>query len=284
MTATNPPAVSDYQKCADLQMASEAFLREEGVGNKLHASGEDLRKALVIGNLHASRFTETQAVPFVAAWTVVDQKINTPTGFSGTLFRNNQTNELVMSFRSTEFIDDSAHDNKATNAMEISAYGFAFGQIRDMEAWYQELRANGSIPAGAAFSVTGYSLGGHLATAFNMLHGQETVADGGLRVRQVVTFNGAGIGGLDGEHTGPAQLGEQFTQLMAQFTTLSRNTDGQAFTFDDAALAALSQRARSAINGGGNLSIGDQELLDSIAVPAPDGSGLTYTAQARQQA
>jgi hypothetical protein len=37
-----------------------------------------------------------------------------------------------MSFRSTEFIDDAARDNQATNAMEIKEAGFAFGQIRDM--------------------------------------------------------------------------------------------------------------------------------------------------------
>jgi hypothetical protein len=37
-------------------------------------------------------------------------------------------------------------------------------------------------------SVTGYSLGGHLAAAFNLLH------FGSAAAPQVVTFNGAGVG------------------------------------------------------------------------------------------
>ena len=48
---------------------------------------------------------------WVNGWVVLDQRINTSTGFSGTLFKHAQTRELVMSFRSTEFIDDAARDN-----------------------------------------------------------------------------------------------------------------------------------------------------------------------------
>jgi len=71
---------------------------------------------------------------------VVEQKENTPTGFSGTLFRNSETNELVMSFRSTEFVDDAARDNQATNTLEIQEHGFVFGQIADMQNWHEELK------------------------------------------------------------------------------------------------------------------------------------------------
>jgi len=39
-----------------------------------------------------------------------------------------------MSFRSTEFADDAARDNEATNKLEIKDHGWAFGQIADMEA------------------------------------------------------------------------------------------------------------------------------------------------------
>jgi hypothetical protein len=101
---------------------------------------------------------------------VLDQRANTPTGFSGTLFKSNKTGELVMSFRSTEFIDDAARDNQATNALEIKETGWALGQIRDMQAWYADLRKSsldptktttGTINQGQPFKVTGYSLGGH---------------------------------------------------------------------------------------------------------------------------
>ncbi|MDA8446665.1 hypothetical protein, partial [Paracidovorax valerianellae] len=98
--------------------------------------------ALTRGNDHSSRFVTTQADKFATEWEVLDQKANTKTGFSGTLFRNRDTRETVLSFRSTEFIDDAARDNKATNELEIKNTGFAWGQIADMQAWYAELKAD----------------------------------------------------------------------------------------------------------------------------------------------
>lgn len=153
--------IISYLNYANLQMAAEALLDTvQQVG---------ITKALTTGNNRSSKFTPTQAQQFVdGGWTVVEHISNTTTGFSGTLFQNSQTGELVLSFRSTEFLDDSARDNQATNSMEIKPFGWAFGQIADMEEWYASLRNSGKIPAGAGFTVTGYSLGGHLATAFNL--------------------------------------------------------------------------------------------------------------------
>lgn len=107
--------VATYLKYANLQMASEALLdRIPQVG---------LVKALTDGNNRSSKFTQIQADQFIAdGWTVVEHKSNTPTGFSGTLFKNNSTGELVLSFRSTEFADDAARDNQATNGMEIRPF------------------------------------------------------------------------------------------------------------------------------------------------------------------
>ncbi|MBL0209281.1 MAG: hypothetical protein IPP84_15505 [Propionivibrio sp.] len=180
------PTVADYLKYANLQMAAEAFIRDP-VTDVLSGSGADLIKALKAGNNHASRFTQIQAEAFAAQWEVVDQRANTTTGFSGTLFINKAyPNELVISFRSTEFIDDAIRDSAATNSLEVFGTGWAWGQIADMEAWYTSVKSQ--IPAGATINVTGYSLGGHLATVFNLLHQSE------LNGGQVVTFNGAGVG------------------------------------------------------------------------------------------
>ncbi len=182
------PTIADYLKYASLQMAAEAFIRDEET-NILRDSNEDLTDALKEGNKHTSRFPESEARKFadpVDGWTVLDQRANTPTGFSGTLFKNNKTNELVLSFRSTEFIDDTVRDNEATNVKEIKETGWAWGQIADMETWYDELRRDPGKLQGQTFSVTGYSLGGHLATAFHLLHSDD--------VKEVVTFNGAGVG------------------------------------------------------------------------------------------
>ena len=93
-----------------------------------------------------------------------------------------------MSFRSTEFIDDSARDNQATNTLEIKEKGWAFGQIDDMERWHQSLRDDKTIGDGEEIILTEYSLGGHLATAFNILHKDEK------RIKNTYTFNGAGVG------------------------------------------------------------------------------------------
>jgi len=109
-------------------------------------------------------------------------------GFSGTLFRHKTTNEYVLSIRSTEFIDDAIRDSSSTNEKEVHDTGWAWGQISDMEAWYASIKSQIDGP----LNVTGYSLGGHLATAFNLLHNAELMANGG----QVYTFNGAGVGGI----------------------------------------------------------------------------------------
>ncbi|WP_294260892.1 calcium-binding protein [Propionivibrio sp.] len=120
-----------------------------------HDSGVIDPAVLTSGNEHASRFTATEAAAFVAQWEVVDHLSNTTTGFSGTLFKNkSNTNELVLSIRSTEFIDDVVRDCVATNAMELKAFGWAFGQINDMEAWYANLSKPGGPLAGKHFSVT----------------------------------------------------------------------------------------------------------------------------------
>ena len=179
------PTTAELLKYANLQMAAEAFIRNETTG-QLAGSGQNLIDALVIGNRHASKFTLSEAQKFASEWQVLDQKANTATGFSGTLFKNRTTGELVMSFRSTEFIDDAARDNMATNTLELKNTGWAWGQIADMQAWYQSLNSDPLMLQGKSFSLTGYSLGGHLATAFNLLN--PTAA------AQTVTFNGAGVG------------------------------------------------------------------------------------------
>lgn len=181
-------------KFANLQMAAEAVDLSAGI------TGNDYTAALVKGNNSSSKFTDVQAAEFAANWEVVEHKSNTATGFSGTLFRYTGATdlskglthgELVLSFRSTEFNDDAARDNQATNTMEIKPYGWAFGQIADMEAWYAELNASGSKLGNKSYSVTGYSLGGHLATAFNLLRKEDGSQH---RITSTHTFNGAGVG------------------------------------------------------------------------------------------
>ncbi|MGK6306992.1 calcium-binding protein [Variovorax sp. DT-64] len=267
---TSAPSIADYLKYADLQMAAEAFIRD-AAANTFSGSGEDLIRALVRGNDHASVFTRQQAIEFEKHWKVEDQIANTATGFSGTLFRNKDTNELVMSFRSTEFIDDAARDNQATNALEIAATGYAWGQIRDMEAWYQDLKDRGLLQPGQTFAVTGYSLGGHLATVFNLLHGPDAPAADQASISQVVTFNGAGVGGFD-ESIGLKSLVQQFSAASTRSPVLS-----------DDGLAQIYARAKASLAAGQEVSNADRAALDALAHPPPD-SGIAVDAQTKKQA
>ena len=96
---------TDTLKYANLQIAAEAFLLTDD-DPPVPKKGAELIAALVTGNNRSLKFTQTQARAFADEWEVVAQKANTATGFSGTLFRNRANpNELVLSFRSTEFID-----------------------------------------------------------------------------------------------------------------------------------------------------------------------------------
>lgn len=234
-------------KYSQLQMAAEAFIRKNGT---FRNEGRELEIALTEGNGHASKFTATQAAAFAAEWIVVDQRENTDTGFSGTLFRNRTTDELVISLRSTEFADDFVRDNKATNELEISRFGFAFGQLRDLEQWYDELRSEGGpLAGGQPVAVTGYSLGGHLATAFNLMQRNNGVG-------QVITFNGAGIGQVEEGH--------HLAVLIAGFAARSTSTGGAEFGIVDATLLAIYDRTQVALRAGGAISAVDRAELLSL--------------------
>ena len=145
---------------------------------------------LTQGNNHSSKFSQTQAKEFIKDWQVVQHMNNTKTGFSGTLFKNIHTDELVISFRSTEFVEDQLRDSISTNTLEISETGWAMGQISDMEAWFNTLKTKGIIGEDQKITVTGYSLGGHLATSFHILHSKQ--------IDKTITFNGAGVGDVGG--------------------------------------------------------------------------------------
>ncbi|MGW8274706.1 alpha/beta hydrolase family protein [Xanthomonas axonopodis] len=236
------PTIAEYLSYANLQMAAEAFIRDEKNPGVFANQGQALVDALTRGNDHASRFVASQAKKFADEWQVIDQRANTKTGFSGTLFRRvrddpatgAKAGETVLSFRSTEFIDDAARDNKATNELEIKNTGYAWGQLADMQAWYAELKADpAKLGGGQAFSVTGYSLGGHLATAFNLMNAGAA--------QRVVTFNGAGVGKvLDGT----------LQSALAEFNTLRGSTDELAARFTEAGLAGLYRRIQGDLAAG----------------------------------
>ena len=119
--------------------------------------------------------TSAQANDFLDHHEIIaHQPNNLQSGFSATLMRNKDTGEYTLSFRSTEYRQttdggDFVRDAQGAD-VDFTQYGFAFAQIRDMEAYYADLKSSGKLPAGATLNVTGYSLGAHLATVFTELH------------------------------------------------------------------------------------------------------------------
>lgn len=244
------PSISELLKFANLQMASESLFGFDAItANGSLTPGEIskdlLSRDLIIGNRHASKFTSTDAVNFSNEWSVVEHISNTATGFSGTLFKSRTTpSEYVISFRSTEFIDDAARDNQATNTLEIKEKGWALGQIDDMEAWYKHLTDTSSgtalLPNDAHFSVTGYSLGGHLATAFNLLRHEDGTQNGTQgRIDKVVTFNGAGVGEI---------TQGTLSSVISSFHNLRAHSDQIDAAIEDTALRSLVQSIRASLS------------------------------------
>ncbi|RDE48787.1 MAG: calcium-binding protein, partial [Candidatus Accumulibacter meliphilus] len=136
----------------------------------------------------------------------------TKSGFSATVFRSTANPaEYTISFRSTEYQTESkggdwSRDGADAADGDINHYGFALAQLASMEEFYAQLKAGktfnnstGQFETSAAalnfmntphtVNVTGYSLGGHLSSAFTLMH-EADIAD-------TFNYNAAGLGGIN---------------------------------------------------------------------------------------
>ena len=188
------------------QMAAESYLNALPPNNQ-----DELIRRLKLGNNNTptldpdlnpilpgkTRFTTVQAQQFAQRYQIVDHHADDSIGFSATLLKDlsDPTGQTyTLSFRSTEYRTQANGGDRERDGfgadLEITTDGFAFGQLAAMEDYYQSLKASGKLPAGAVLNVTGYSLGGHLATVFTELHSNE--------INHTYTFNGAGLGHITG--------------------------------------------------------------------------------------
>lgn len=120
------------------------------------------------------------------------QQILANTGLSATLIKVG-ANEYTLAIRSTEMRPwdkggDGERDKWATDFQSIGLKGFAFAQLDALEYYYQWLKTSGKLPANVDLNVTGYSLGGHLATVFTEIH-RSDMKDG-----RTYAFNAPGRG------------------------------------------------------------------------------------------
>ena len=127
---------------------------------------------------------------FSQRYQIVSHHANDSTGFSATLTQEIGTNNFTLSFRSTEYRaradgGDFERDGTFGADGDVTLQGFAFAQLASMEDYYQTTVKN-LLPTGAVLKVTGYSLGGNLATVFTEIHSAE--------VNHTYTFNAVGRG------------------------------------------------------------------------------------------
>ena len=129
----------------------------------------------------------------------LNDEILANTGLSATLIQDKRTGEYTLAIRSTEFRSwakggDGERDKLGADISEVGFSGFAFAQQVALERYFQWLKDNnkfvGVAGARPVVNVTGYSLGGNLATVFTELHQYDT----DITFGQTVTMNGAGRG------------------------------------------------------------------------------------------
>ncbi|QAZ40907.1 hypothetical protein C1M51_16575 [Methylibium sp. Pch-M] len=133
----------------------------------------------------------------------LNDEILANTGLSATLIRKKNpdgsaSTEYTLAIRSTEFRDwskggDGERDKAGADITSIAFNGFALAQQDALERYYTWLKQNGQLPTGARLNVTGYSLGGNLATVFTEIH----KSDADIQFGETVTFNGAGRGSFN---------------------------------------------------------------------------------------
>lgn len=283
MTTNQSAALLDYSKVQIVAEGMFGFAHVDAPAATRTGTIQD--EWLTQGNDHSSRLTDADIKEFKNNWDLVEHIANTATGFSGTLLKCKvddpskglTAGQLVISFRSTEFIEDSVRDNQATNTLELSAFGWAFGQIADMQKWYADLKTR-YAPAFAASNnqvdVTGYSLGGSLATTFNPLFPSD--------IRKTYTFNGAGVGLVNNQASTVAATGPALTALMSQFKDWRDNGSSSFFTDSDAHYKYAILKDKYAIGSGYTITAAmaqrDADEIKSMrmGLATDPVTGLTY--------
>ena len=268
------------QSAAECYLDGIDFHNQIQVAIRLRAGNNDIRNLYVAALEQTdlpgkSRFTEEQIKYFFSNWEIIDHRPNVDprfenigmgngTGFSATLFKNKTTGEYTLSFRSTEYADESSGGDWQRDGVpgadgEIAKKGFAFGQIVAMEDYYSWLKSENILPAGERLNVTGYSLGGHLATVFTELHVND--------IEHTYNFNSAGRGRFD-------PRGGSLSDLVSFFRAKLGDSVSAGNVYSDAKYVAAVEATRQEFDTrGASLAPGETGLLISADSRIPQFFG-----------
>lgn len=211
-------AIADYFEQAQLSQAAYAL-------NLLRGMSGSNQTTDYINSLMTAGMSSSQAEEFANTYAVLDQYTDPTTGLSATVFHNVETGEVIFAIRGTEW---SLQDWIGANFGDIGADGIAIGQGISLYNYLQRLLTpegelapqveyvpaevepitNDVIPASVQevdpaeglgylvdaidITVTGHSLGGHLAMMMSRF------AQG--LVGSVYTYNAPGFGVVDGDN------------------------------------------------------------------------------------
>ncbi|MFO0730963.1 MAG: hypothetical protein U0231_00905 [Nitrospiraceae bacterium] len=245
--------ISTWLRFALQQTAAESYLDRFQSGELFLSQALQLGNNSQTGELFSdptlpgkTRMTTQQAADFAINYQIVDHHASDATGFSATLttdLSDPTGKTFTLSFRSLEYQNqvnggDWERDGIAGAAGELSFTGFALAQLVSMERYYRELKADpNKLPPGAVLNVTGYSLGGHLATIFTELH----YDDPAVAFGHTYIFNGAGRGGITGGTAGLSEaerIREMLQAAEARLTAIAASwfvTGNPANVYDDPA-------------------------------------------------
>lgn len=175
-------AINQYYQNAELAVAAYADNLSPGMANNLY-----VRALTDVG------MSEIQAQQFATTYEIVNQLPNTSSGFSATVFKKN--GEYILAIRGTEGSIFSGANDWLGNVGDIGVKGIAVSQALDLFNYFQDLTAQAGSTVyhyaynlltnqvtstsaiasstgalfGHGFTVTGHSLGGHLALIMSRL-------------------------------------------------------------------------------------------------------------------
>ncbi len=205
--------------CEQAQLSIAAYALE------LQRGAFGFQNTEYVGALRIAGMSQIQAETFANTYTVIDQFSDSISGFSGTIFDKGGVKYAAI--RGTEGFTFSGYSDWLTNVGEVGPHGIAIRQGIALFNWMQRLYAaegnpvvqyafnpiagtinttagaiaNGLLAGQPSLSVTGHSLGGHLAMIMSRL------APG--LVREVTTFNAPGF-----DIFGTGMTSERFFNLL----------------------------------------------------------------------